>query len=470
MYSHHHYNYDEMSHGNTNAHPLGRPASMPSLCQTLSSDVENNKSHHRTSLDYNAYQPSTYVTTAGNWQDVNHNNNASWNHNHHDNPLPSSSSPPLSVPASGSPLSVPINTNSVTAGFTNYPSTGSSNYLYNLNSSIPQARHNLTARPKLTTTLWEDEATICYQVDANGICVARRRDNDMINGTKLLNVAGMSRGKRDGILKNEKGRVVVKVGAMHLKGVWITFTRAKLLAAQYKIQDILYPLFVDNPNIFLPTTALYSPTRLNTFRSQNAQNYVWERQTTNLPNESSSFQSVCRNTNYSSTVLNHTTNNDDMFLLSSQVNYDHTNTTGRSGGLIGCVYTDKKSRIYLPDKFVDSKDTVSTDPTFFGHKNMSSGTPTLSSPTSSEAGKSSIYHTSRQSGEFESFGNERRQSLAMPTPSRVSSPRHHPYMSPGKGFASATISSFQAFKHSGSHDDTDYNIQNDTLGNHKHPW
>lgn len=45
-------------------------------------------------------------------------------------------------------------------------------------------------------------------------------DNDMVNGTKLLNVAGMSRGKRDGILKNEKGRVVVKVGAMHLKGVW----------------------------------------------------------------------------------------------------------------------------------------------------------------------------------------------------------------------------------------------------------
>jgi len=45
-------------------------------------------------------------------------------------------------------------------------------------------------------------------------------DNNMINGTKLLNVAGMSRGKRDGILKNERGRVVVKVGAMHLKGVW----------------------------------------------------------------------------------------------------------------------------------------------------------------------------------------------------------------------------------------------------------
>jgi protein SOK2 len=51
-------------------------------------------------------------------------------------------------------------------------------------------------------------------------CLYRYLDNNMINGTKLLNVAGMSRGKRDGILKNERGRVVVKVGAMHLKGVW----------------------------------------------------------------------------------------------------------------------------------------------------------------------------------------------------------------------------------------------------------
>lgn len=42
----------------------------------------------------------------------------------------------------------------------------------------------------------------------------------MINGTKLLNVAGMTRGRRDGILKSEKVRHVVKIGPMHLKGVW----------------------------------------------------------------------------------------------------------------------------------------------------------------------------------------------------------------------------------------------------------
>lgn len=45
-------------------------------------------------------------------------------------------------------------------------------------------------------------------------------DNSMINGTKLLNVAGMTRGRRDGILKSEKIRHVVKIGPMHLKGVW----------------------------------------------------------------------------------------------------------------------------------------------------------------------------------------------------------------------------------------------------------
>ncbi|ORZ03714.1 hypothetical protein BCR43DRAFT_483840 [Syncephalastrum racemosum] len=101
-------------------------------------------------------------------------------------------------------------------------------------------------RPKLTTSVWEDQGTVCFQVDARGICVARRQDNDMINGTKLLNVTGISRGKRDGILKNEKGRVVVKVGAMHLKGVWITFSRAKALAVHFNITQVLHPLFEDD--------------------------------------------------------------------------------------------------------------------------------------------------------------------------------------------------------------------------------
>ncbi|GMG48241.1 unnamed protein product [Ambrosiozyma monospora] len=99
-------------------------------------------------------------------------------------------------------------------------------------------------RPKITTTMWEDEKTLCYQVEANGVAVVRRADNNMINGTKLLNVAKMTRGRRDGILKSEKTRQVVKIGSMHLKGVWIPFERALAMAQRESIVDMLYPLFV----------------------------------------------------------------------------------------------------------------------------------------------------------------------------------------------------------------------------------
>jgi protein SOK2 len=110
----------------------------------------------------------------------------------------------------------------------------------------------------------------------------------MINGTKLLNVVGMTRGRRDGILKAEKQKQVVKIGPMHLKGVWyvfiplpnpqcptlsseplpqfpsltdlqnlvpriktdyrirIPYERALALANQEKITEKLYPLFVHN--------------------------------------------------------------------------------------------------------------------------------------------------------------------------------------------------------------------------------
>jgi hypothetical protein len=93
----------------------------------------------------------------------------------------------------------------------------------------------------------------------------------MINGTKLLNVAGMSRGKRDGILKSEKARAVVKVGAMHLKGVWyvpisshlmirIPFDRALDFANKERIIDQLYPLFVQDIKSFLYHPANYART------------------------------------------------------------------------------------------------------------------------------------------------------------------------------------------------------------------
>lgn len=115
-------------------------------------------------------------------------------------------------------------------------------------------------KPRVAATLWEDEGSLCFQVEARGVCVARREDNHMINGTKLLNVAGMTRGRRDGILKSEKVRHVVKIGPMHLKGVWIPFERALDFANKEKITELLYPLFVHNIGAFL-----YHPT--NTHRT-----------------------------------------------------------------------------------------------------------------------------------------------------------------------------------------------------------
>ncbi|KAF5101587.1 hypothetical protein D0Z03_000572 [Geotrichum reessii] len=115
-------------------------------------------------------------------------------------------------------------------------------------------------KPKITTTLWEDEGTLCFQVEARGICVARREDNNLINGTKLLNVAGMTRGRRDGILKGEKKRHVVKAGAMHLKGVWIPYERALEFANREKITDMLYPLFVTDLKALLYHPANFART------------------------------------------------------------------------------------------------------------------------------------------------------------------------------------------------------------------
>lgn len=103
-------------------------------------------------------------------------------------------------------------------------------------SRVDQGRYRLTTSP------WDDQGTFCYQVDVKGQCVARRGDSDAINGTKLLNVVGLTRGKRDGILKNQKGRVVQRVGHSHLKGVWIPFSNAQELAEKYNIADLLFPL------------------------------------------------------------------------------------------------------------------------------------------------------------------------------------------------------------------------------------
>ncbi|KAG0151867.1 hypothetical protein CROQUDRAFT_129698 [Cronartium quercuum f. sp. fusiforme G11] len=115
-------------------------------------------------------------------------------------------------------------------------------------------------RTRIEVKNWEEEGSLYFQIEFNGQCVGRVEKNNLVNGTKLLNITGISRGKRDGILKNEKTRKVIKHGTMHLKGVWIAFDRAIALAEQYGIMDKVYPLLMPNLHRYIHVLSLPPPS------------------------------------------------------------------------------------------------------------------------------------------------------------------------------------------------------------------
>ncbi|ANZ75280.1 BA75_02964T0 [Komagataella pastoris] len=98
----------------------------------------------------------------------------------------------------------------------------------------------------ITSVQWDEENTVVYQYVVQGIPLSRRADNDYINATKLLNLTGMRRGRRDGILKLEKLRHVVKTGTIDLKGVWVPLKRAIKLAKAEQVFQKARLIFVTN--------------------------------------------------------------------------------------------------------------------------------------------------------------------------------------------------------------------------------
>lgn len=36
-------------------------------------------------------------------------------------------------------------------------------------------------KPRVTATLWEDEGSLCFQVEAKGVCVARREGTNILD-------------------------------------------------------------------------------------------------------------------------------------------------------------------------------------------------------------------------------------------------------------------------------------------------
>lgn len=55
-----------------------------------------------------------------------------------------------------------------------YDATNQWLYPYPLYYNQQQQPHD-NNKPRLSTSIWDDERTICYQVDVQGICVARRQ-------------------------------------------------------------------------------------------------------------------------------------------------------------------------------------------------------------------------------------------------------------------------------------------------------
>ncbi|KAI5966394.1 EFH1 [Candida pseudojiufengensis] len=204
-----------------------------------------------------------------------------------------------------------------------------------ISSTIPQNEfpENIV-RPKVATTRWDDENTNCYQVRAKNILVSRREDNNYINCTKLLNVVGMTRGKRDGILKTEKVKNVVKVGSMNLKGVWIPFDRAYEIARNEGVDDILTPLFVRNIKEYflaeghkLKSEDDLEAERVSKYRNEEGNfNVLLEASNTNYAKNDIEEEEDCSNPEYPTSM----NNREDYFersLQSSSLKDDEINDT-----------------------------------------------------------------------------------------------------------------------------------------------
>ncbi|KAI9010689.1 hypothetical protein DFJ74DRAFT_710927 [Hyaloraphidium curvatum] len=119
----------------------------------------------------------------------------------------------------------------------------------------PPSQRTSPSPPILSMGYWDDERLQLYLLHVNNTVVARRTDNSFINGTKLLNLAGLTRGRRDGALKNEveKQASIVRTGNMNVKGVWIPLHRAKAIAERFGLNHLLEPLLSDNPAEHLST-------------------------------------------------------------------------------------------------------------------------------------------------------------------------------------------------------------------------
>lgn len=99
---------------------------------------------------------------------------------------------------------------------------------------------------KVFAKYWSTDGVFYYCMEINNISVCRRSIDSFVNGTKLLNAAKLTRGRRDGLLKKVADKFVVRNGIAPLRGVWIPLYVAQDFARMESIEDVSYPLLEEN--------------------------------------------------------------------------------------------------------------------------------------------------------------------------------------------------------------------------------
>lgn len=100
--------------------------------------------------------------------------------------------------------------------------------------------------------------TPVYEFIANGIACMRRRSDSWINATQILKVADFDKPQRTRILEREVQRGVhekIQGGYGKYQGTWVPLDRARSIAVQYNVDELLSPIFNFRPSTESPPLA-----------------------------------------------------------------------------------------------------------------------------------------------------------------------------------------------------------------------
>ncbi|KAI0855771.1 hypothetical protein F4860DRAFT_507228 [Xylaria cubensis] len=86
-----------------------------------------------------------------------------------------------------------------------------------------------------------------YEMEVNNVALMRRRNDNWLNATQILNLARIDKGKRTKILEKEiqtGEHEKVQGGYGKYQGTWIRFERGVELCKQYHVEELMRPLLI----------------------------------------------------------------------------------------------------------------------------------------------------------------------------------------------------------------------------------